>query len=177
MKGKVLLINIDESPLNVLKMNKAIKKWMKGKAEILETIDNEFFTYEGETYSFPSVIKMRYYVNMHKKRYLRDFYSKENVWKRDNGICQYCGKKVSLGEFTVDHVIPKKNGGKGTWTNIVTACFPCNNEKDCKSLKESGLRLLKMPEIPKLCETIQQTIIHKFKNLAQIPHKTWEKYI
>jgi hypothetical protein len=177
MKGKVLLVNIDESPLNVLKMNKAINKWMKGKAEIVESIDDKYFFHEGKKHNFPSVIKMRYYVVIKKTRHLKDFYSKENVWKRDKGVCQYCNTKVSLDDFTVDHVIPKKHGGKGVWKNIVTACFPCNNKKDCNTLKESGLKLLKKPEIPKLCETIQQTILYKFRNLREIPHNSWKKYI
>ena len=177
--SEVLLLNIDERPLNVFKFgNKAINKWLKQKADIVESIPDRHFMYEGKQYEVPTIMKMTYYVtDITKTRDLKDFYSKENVWKRDKGICQYCSKKVTKDEFTVDHVIPKKKGGKGTWDNMVTACFPCNNKKDCKSLKDSGMKLMKRPEAPKIKESIAQTLIHKFKHLSNIPYKSWEKYI
>ena len=108
MKGKVLLLNQHYLPLNILKMNKAINKWMKGKAVIVESNNNSYFTYEGERYNFPIVMRMNYFVNITKKRNLKDFYTKQNVWKRDKGRCQYCGKKLKINEFTVDHIVPKK---------------------------------------------------------------------
>ena len=40
--------------------------------------------------------------------------------------CFYCGKRA----FTGDHVVPRVQGGKGGWTNIVPACEKCNS---CKS--------------------------------------------
>ena len=177
MKGKVLLLNQHGLPLNILKMNKAINKWMKGKVEILETVDDSYFTYEGKEQQFPTVMIMKYFVNVTKKRNLKDFYTKANVWKRDKGVCQYCGKTVTLQEFTVDHVVPKKKGGKGEWTNVVTSCFKCNNKKDCKSLDESGFKLLNKPRIPNIPETIEQTMLYRFKNLTCIPYTSWEKYL
>lgn len=189
MIGKVLLLNQSYLPLAVLKMRKAMNKWINGKADILEE-QEEGFMYNGKMQNFPIVMVMKYKVDVSKKRNLKDFYTKTNVWKRDKGICQYCGKKVSIQEFTVDHIVPKKYGGKGEWTNIVTACFHCNNLKDSKNLKPDGtltiktkdkktyhLKLLKRPKVPNLPESIQQTLIYKLRNLKKIEHISWKKYL
>ena len=31
--------------------------------------------------------------------------------------------------LTFEHVIPRSRGGKTSWSNIVTACMPCNTGK------------------------------------------------
>lgn len=60
-------------------------------------------------------------------------------WKADNalsrshrlheGPCFYCGNDIPKGEATVDHVEPKKLGGKSEITNLVLSCKPCNAAK------------------------------------------------
>ena len=36
--------------------------------------------------------------------------SKDGIWNRDQGICQYTGKKLSKDQSTIDHVIPRSKG-------------------------------------------------------------------
>ncbi len=33
--------------------------------------------------------------------------SKDGIWNRDQGICQYTGKKLTKDQSTIDHVIPR----------------------------------------------------------------------
>lgn len=57
---------------------------------------------------------------------------KKTQWWRqilDKGICHYCGKKFSVQELTMDHVVPLSRGGKSSKGNIVASCKRCNNEK------------------------------------------------
>jgi 5-methylcytosine-specific restriction endonuclease McrA len=75
-------------------------------------------------------------------------FSRRNIHKRDNAMCQYCAKKVDMKSMTIDHVIPKSRGGLTNWVNCVAACANCNTKKADKPLKESGLRLLKTPVKP-----------------------------
>jgi 5-methylcytosine-specific restriction endonuclease McrA len=63
--------------------------------------------------------------------------------------CQYCGIKVSVDEFTFDHVIPRKLNGKTSWENIVTCCIPCNQKKADRTLREAKMKLSKDPVQPK----------------------------
>jgi uncharacterized protein (TIGR02646 family) len=45
--------------------------------------------------------------------------------------CAYCGVTFGDGEtlFTIDHVVPQSRGGRAIWTNLVGACFRCNNAR------------------------------------------------
>ena len=75
--------------------------------------------------------------------------TRKNLLLRDNFCCQYCGKKVSNKDFTVDHIIPRSRGGVNSWENFVVACFPCNIKKRDRTPKEAGLPLLSKPKKPK----------------------------
>jgi len=76
-------------------------------------------------------------------------YSRRNVYQRDKYVCQYCGKKCKKTELTLDHVVPKSQGGKSEWTNVVTCCLYCNSKKEDKSLRELGWKLIGKPKRPK----------------------------
>lgn len=56
------------------------------------------------------------------------------VFKRDNFICQYCGKPIEKPDC--DHVIPVSKGGLSIFNNLVTACPRCNRSKGSKTLNE-----------------------------------------
>ena len=44
--------------------------------------------------------------------------------------CAYCFKKIeSKKNFTLDHVIPKIDGGSNRLSNLVICCYKCNNKK------------------------------------------------
>lgn len=75
-------------------------------------------------------------------------FSRENIYARDGGKCQYCGAKCSLSEFEYEHVIPRAQGGKTIWENIVVACTGCNQKKGSKTPAQAGMRLLAMPRKP-----------------------------
>src|SRR5262249_12704835 len=55
-------------------------------------------------------------------------FSRENVFARDGGRCQYCQRRVARPEATYDHVTPRSQGGHTRWENIVIACLPCNQK-------------------------------------------------
>ena len=43
--------------------------------------------------------------------------NRREVLRRDRHTCQYCGNQKQL---TLDHVIPRAQGGQHTWDNVVT---------------------------------------------------------
>lgn len=47
--------------------------------------------------------------------------------------CAYCGRMYR--KLTLDHIIPKQEGGTNAATNLVPACEKCNTLKGAKSLK------------------------------------------
>lgn len=52
---------------------------------------------------------------------------RNQVYRRDNHTCRYCGRKD--GPFHCDHVYPESKGGETTADNLVTACSDCNRKK------------------------------------------------
>ena len=41
-------------------------------------------------------------------------FTRTNLFKRDKFTCQYCGDKLSKSVLTIDHIVPKSNGGRNT---------------------------------------------------------------
>jgi len=76
-------------------------------------------------------------------------FSRGNIYLRDQNRCQYCWKKFSSSELSLDHVVPISRGGKSTWENVVCACLPCNVRKGNKLLSECEMRLRRHPARPK----------------------------
>jgi len=55
----------------------------------------------------------------------------EEVFRRDNGFCRYCGVDLlqtysTFSSATVDHLIARSVGGNDEPTNLVLACPGCN---------------------------------------------------
>jgi 5-methylcytosine-specific restriction endonuclease McrA len=94
----------------------------------------------------PKVIVLAKFDRVPKKR---PKFTSKNIWIRDNGICQYSGKKLSPNEANIDHVIPKSKGGVTSWTNCVLAHKDINSKKADRTLEESGLKLIRKPFAPK----------------------------
>lgn len=58
------------------------------------------------------------------------------ILRRDNYTCRYCGAFAPVAVLVVDHVVPRKLGGRDVAENLVTACEPCNNGKAAASPEE-----------------------------------------
>lgn len=51
------------------------------------------------------------------------------ILKRDNFICQYCGRSAPDVPLHVDHVVPVAGGGTDDPLNLITSCSECNGGK------------------------------------------------
>lgn len=60
------------------------------------------------------------------------------VYIRDKGICQVCGKFVTIDNLSVDHIVPVSQGGTYDLTNLRCTCLRCNQLKD--RLKEDSFQ-------------------------------------
>jgi 5-methylcytosine-specific restriction endonuclease McrA len=91
----------------------------------------------------PSVIRLE--MQIHRPR-PRVKLTRREVFRRDNYTCQYCGRRD--GSLTVDHVLPRYQGGLHIWTNVVAACPPCNHRKGGRSPEEAHMTLTYKPKEP-----------------------------
>lgn len=78
--------------------------------------------------------------------------SNSELFLRDGQICMYCGQQYAEHMLTRDHVRPLSQGGKGCWSNVVTACKPCNHAKGARTPEQAGMSLLAVPFVPNRAE-------------------------
>lgn len=76
------------------------------------------------------------------------------LFKRDNYICLYCGRRFRHSDLSRDHVTPLSNDGSDLWNNVVTACKRCNNHKAGRTPEQAGMQLLAIPFTPTHAEYI-----------------------
>ncbi|MEZ6185979.1 MAG: HNH endonuclease [Planctomycetota bacterium] len=94
----------------------------------------------------PEVVLLRHYGGVPR---LEVSFSRRNLYRRDGYACQYCGRRTSNAELSIDHVVPRSRGGETSWENCVLACVRCNTQKANKSLRDSGMRLAREPLRPR----------------------------
>ena len=75
-------------------------------------------------------------------------YSKYHVFRRDKYVCQYCGLQTVREDLTIDHVVPRSQGGQTSWSNCVTSCEPCNSKKADRTPEQAGMKLRSQPIKP-----------------------------
>jgi hypothetical protein len=61
---------------------------------------------------------------------------KEDIFKRDDFTCVYCGKKYPPDQLVLDHRIPLSEGGSDDSDNLATSCLQCHLKKADKVLDE-----------------------------------------
>ena len=160
----VLLLNQNFEPLTTCSARRAIVMVWAGKAEMIESTG---LCVHSVSISFdvPSIIRLLLYVSISHRWNIQ--LTKQNILKRDHKTCQYCGRNE--GSMTVDHVIPRSQGGGETWGNLVCACALCNNKKGDRTLQEAGMKLIRKPKKPNLKSFI-------FHNKGPV-HSTWRAYL
>ena len=128
-----LLLNSDYRPISILPLSvipwqHAIKLMFLKKVNVLETYPDWIVRSERLALNVPSVCVTTDYFKY--KRHVK--FSRYNMYLRDLFECQYCSEIFDFDDLTIDHVVPKSNGGKTHWENCVTACKSCNHSKGDK---------------------------------------------
>lgn len=72
--------------------------------------------------------------------------TRKNIWLRDDGVCQYTGRKLDKDTGNIDHIFSKARGGKNTWDNMVLCHKDINSRKGTKTPEEAGLKLIRKPK-------------------------------
>jgi 5-methylcytosine-specific restriction endonuclease McrA len=76
-------------------------------------------------------------------------FNRRNIFARDKNLCQYCGRTFSTSELSLDHVVPRSQGGGSTWDNIVCSCVRCNSKKGGRTPSQAHMKLIREPVKPK----------------------------
>ncbi|MCC5943934.1 MAG: HNH endonuclease [Bernardetiaceae bacterium] len=165
MKSKVLVLNADYRAISVCSASKAFVLVYMQKAELVSSVKDGFLRTVSRSFPMPSVIRLMRYV---KVPYRGVVLSRQNLFKRDNYQCVYCGER-NKALLTLDHVIPRSQGGKTSWTNLVTACQRCNSHKGNYSLEKIGMNLPYEPFKP--------TFVMFLRDFSRIGDDSWQPYL
>ncbi len=73
--------------------------------------------------------------------------------------------------MTLDHVVPRAQGGKHEWSNVVTCCPSCNIVKADRTPPQAGMSLARKPIRP----SFHILLFHTSNPF--IPHPSWKTYL
>ena len=97
-------------------------------------------------------------------------FNRRNVFARDHNSCQYCGKRCSTSELSLDHIIPRSRGGEACWQNMVCACVRCNVKKGGRTPDEAHMRLIRPPVKPRRNPVVSVS-------LADHRYSSWKQFL
>ncbi len=160
----VLVLNQGFEPHDVCRTRRAIVLVYCGKAELVEDSRGEVHTVTA-SFAIPSVIRLTQRVRrpFHQRRLTR-----LEVFLRDGYRCQYCGRETR--ELTLDHVVPRSQGGGHSWENVVSACKLCNRKKGGRTPEQANMKLLNEPRAPRV---YGYSVPYRYF----CSHEEWQKYV
>lgn len=157
----VLVLNRYYQPVHVTSVRRAISLLYQGVAK---AIDQQYRLYEFEDWAalsaahhdvigtvakrirVPRVVVLSAYEYLPKGRVR---FSRLNIYARDNDTCQYCARQLPRPELNLDHVIPRAQGGRTSWENVVCSCIGCNLKKGGRTPEQAHMKLMKKPVRPR----------------------------
>ncbi len=142
MGSRVLVLNADYQAIGVCAAERAFVLVFMKKAEMLSEDPEKRLRSISRSYSFPSIIRLYRFVAL---PYKRVNLTRQNIFRRDNNTCVYCGVKEYL---TIDHVVPRSMGGRDSWENLVTACQKCNSRKGNQTPEQAEMSMSHKPFRP-----------------------------
>lgn len=193
LEASVLVLNKMFMAVHVISVRRAFCLLCKELAEVVTLEDGQYMTYDFETWrevseyraknfrqedddwvrtatteiQAPRVIRLLSYERVPKQSVK---FNRRNIFARDGNQCQYCGKKFPTSELSLDHVLPRSQGGRTTWENIVCACVDCNVRKGGRTPKQAHMMLIRKPEKPKRSPLLSM-------KLSQKKYETWQSFL
>ena len=195
LESSVLVLNKFFAAVHIVNAKKAFAMLCKESAEVVSIDDGQYNSYDFtswvdvsvfkaecelpnedryesiKTFSLevrvPKIIRLVVYDKLPKATIK---FNRKNIFARDKNRCQYCGKKVPTSELSLDHVIPRTQGGTSNWKNIVCACTNCNKHKGGRRPEEAGMKLICKPVKPNHCPLIQL-------KLGSNKYNSWKQFL
>lgn len=193
LDASVLVLNRMFMAVHVISVKRAFCLLCKELAEVVSLEDGQFATYDFETWrelseyrlanfrqedddwvrtgtssiQVPRVIRLFAYDKLPKQTVK---FNRRNIFARDGNQCQYCGKRFPTSELSLDHIIPRSQGGLTSWENIVCACVSCNVRKGGRTPKQAHLALIRPPVKPKRSPLLSL-------KLTQQKYRSWQAFL
>jgi 5-methylcytosine-specific restriction endonuclease McrA len=189
---KVLVLNRMYTAVRVVSARRAFTMLCKSAAEVIAFDDGRYINYDFETWAevsefrrqfereqhdwirtprfeiaVPKIIRLLAYDRFPKQQVKLN---RRNLYARDNSRCQYCGKHFATKELTLDHVVPRVQGGAHSWENLVCACVKCNAKKGGRTPEQAHMHLIRKPIRPKRNPSIML-------RLGSAKYQSWKAFL
>jgi 5-methylcytosine-specific restriction endonuclease McrA len=162
LERPTLVLNRNWQPVNVAPVHRALVLLWNDAAHVVDPEDFQTYTWQdwarlrprdGEPYLQAVTFRMRVPEVLALTRFDRPrstavTFCRRNIFKRDHATCQYCGARPGSSELTIDHVLPRSQGGTSNWENCVLACVACNARKANRTPEQAHMKLRKQPHRP-----------------------------
>ncbi|MCL4192042.1 MAG: HNH endonuclease [Thermoguttaceae bacterium] len=162
LEQPTLVLNRNWQPVHVATVERALVLLWNDSARVVDPADFQLYSWadwanlqpgHGEAFvqavrfklRVPEVVVLSGYDRLPVARVT---FSRRNIFKRDHYTCQYCSARPGSEELTVDHVVPRAQGGVSSWENCVLACTACNKRKADRTPAQAGMKLRKKPVRP-----------------------------
>jgi 5-methylcytosine-specific restriction endonuclease McrA len=171
LSTSVLVLNRMYMAVRVVSAKRALTMLFRQLAEVVAVEDGQYLSYDFDDWVDVSQLKaefepedhdwihtVRFQIAVPKIVRLLGFdrlprtgvkLNRRNIFARDENRCQYCGKRYPTSELSIDHVIPRSQGGGMAWDNVVCACVRCNVRKGGRTPDQAGMHLLKPVKQPR----------------------------
>jgi 5-methylcytosine-specific restriction endonuclease McrA len=168
---KVLVLNKLYVAVRVISARRAFSLLCRDIAEVIHVEDDKFLNYNFESWQELSLLRKSFEPDKHDwvrtmrfdiavPRVIRLLgydrlpaqivkLNRRNLFARDRNQCQYCGKTFPTSELSIDHVLPRAQGGGDSWENLVCSCVKCNARKGGRTPDEAHMKLTRKPARPK----------------------------
>ena len=163
LQRPTLVLNRNWQPVNVATVARALVLLWNESARVVDPADYRLYTWADWSMlkpraDEPFIRAVRFRLRIPEVVTLNSYdrvpvatvtFSRRNIFKRDHNTCQYCGVQPGSAELTIDHVVPRAQGGVSGWENCVLACVACNHHKANRTPIQALMRLRKPPVRPK----------------------------
>ncbi len=162
LQRPTLVLNRNWQPVNVATVARALVLLWNESARVVDPADYQTFDWNDWSKLLPAggdvfVQAIRFRIRVPEVITLTEYdrlptasvtFSRRNIFKRDKFVCQYCGEQPGTDALTIDHVVPRAQGGESRWDNCVLACIDCNHRKADRTPKQAGMKLRREPVRP-----------------------------
>ena len=162
LQRPTLVLNRSWQPVSVATVSRALIMLWNASALVVDPDDFRLYSWsdwsklvprDGEPFLQAVTFRMRVPEVLTLTKYDRPreaavTFSRRNIFKRDHATCQYCGSRPGTSELTIDHVLPRSQGGASTWDNCVLACVACNARKANRTPEQAHMHLRRKPFRP-----------------------------
>lgn len=167
LNSSVLVLNRNFQPIHVTSVKRAFRLLYQGVAR---AVDEEYRSYDFDSWSalsaaqhdaiatvdrlirIPRVLLLVAFERMPR---LRVRFSRLNIYVRDEDTCQYCRRRLRRSELNLDHVVPRSQGGRTCWENVVCSCIQCNVRKGGRTPEQANMKLMRAPERPRFSPLVR----------------------